>query len=436
MALTWCLRIHAPLGELQSAQRVALLRHGVVTPVYVFTEAEVRLELIKKSFKWESRPISIGLVLVEADLSEARAVAAAARELLCALPPGMAVARCRAALVCASLLCVLFVVTWDGVGAASDAEPASDVEEVEALVAVARSRLARLSDDNFGDVVGDASGQRPYHLFVLFNARKVKHRCDICGAFEDAIALVAQSHAASAASDTDTPMFFARAEYDENKRSFSRCGVSEVPVLLYVPPRGSRTRSHGDAVAADDGDVYHGELDAHDIASFVYGRTGIPVEVDEADHGIVLLSCGVVLSLGLAVAQSGVSPVRLLNWALQSKLLWFAASVSIYYIAVSGVVFDIIREVPLLYTDEFGNWFMFAGSKAQYGLEGLVVGAAFVAMAGCVLALTVWIPWWFPDPKDGSARNIRAFYAMLVFALCWVVVGEIYKGKSRPHAGR
>ena len=47
----------------------------------------------------------------------------------------------------------------------------------------------------------------------------------------------------------------------------------------------------------------------------------------------------------------------------------------IYFIAVSGVLYDIIRGVPFIGADGKGNpVFINTSSGTQYGIEGIIIG--------------------------------------------------------------
>ncbi len=86
------------------------------------------------------------------------------------------------------------------------------------------SSLLALTDANFERFVTEAD--RPFHMFVLFNAPSGQFKCDICGPAQDELAVTASSYAtqlaASGLSEGDKPVFFGVAMFNTNRNAFGR----------------------------------------------------------------------------------------------------------------------------------------------------------------------------------------------------------------------
>ena len=106
------------------------------------------------------------------------------------------------------------------VGAASDAG-AAKLAEVEAATGGSRSLLT-LTDKNFDKFVTDSD--RPYHLFVLFNAPDGLFKCEVCTPFQEEVGVAASSYAVARAEGHggSPPIFFAVAMFNKNRNAFGK----------------------------------------------------------------------------------------------------------------------------------------------------------------------------------------------------------------------
>lgn len=84
--------------------------------------------------------------------------------------------------------------------------------------------LVPLNDQVFSRLVLEKN--RPYGIYVLFNARDKRFNCDVCGPFEDELRLVAQSYKKMKEKDDIPLLFFGVAEWGPNQRSFNQVRLS------------------------------------------------------------------------------------------------------------------------------------------------------------------------------------------------------------------
>ena len=110
------------------------------------------------------------------------------------------------------------------------------------------------------------------------------------------------------------------------------------------------------------------------------------------------------------------------NW-----IVWFVGSLLIYITCVSGVVYDIIHDVPFVGRNkETGEVQIFAGgNREQYGAEGLVVSMMISLIA--VLFVSIIVMGQKLDRKYSLTGSLIAlvFIFLLVNSL-----QSIYKDKS------
>jgi len=100
----------------------------------------------------------------------------------------------------------------------------------------------------------------------------------------------------------------------------------------------------------------------------------------------------------------------------------------IYYVAVSGVLYDIIRGVPPFGYDQRTRRVIFVAQQSgtQYGVEGLMVGGLnmFAAIAAILMVRVL------PYLKSTEARNYIVAGAGLLFLFLYYHVYNLYNYKN------
>lgn len=104
------------------------------------------------------------------------------------------------------------------------------------------------------------------------------------------------------------------------------------------------------------------------------------------------LAVAITVFLGVIFAVVAASPSLQRSWIIFHGSVWLAAAVLIHAAAISGVVYDIIRGVPMYGTDARGRPQVIntADRQGQHALEGLLMGGlsltaslALIAMLRC-----------------------------------------------------
>lgn len=100
----------------------------------------------------------------------------------------------------------------------------------------------------------------------------------------------------------------------------------------------------------------------------------------------------------------------------------------IYYIAVSGVLYDIIRGVPPFGYDSRTRRVIFIAQQSgtQYGVEGLIVGGLNLAAAIAAILMVRVMPY----IKNGEVRNYAVAGAGVLFLFFYYQVYGLYSYKN------
>jgi hypothetical protein len=121
-----------------------------------------------------------------------------------------------------------------------------------------------------------------------------------------------------------------------------------------------------------------------------------------------------------------------LHWSVYRHLAAFMLFVlflqSIYYISVSGVLYDIIRGVPPFGYDQRTRRAIFIANQSgtQYGIEGLIIGALNSAAAFCVILMARF----FPKIRNAETRNYATIAAAGTFLFLFYQVYSLYNYKN------
>ena len=113
-------------------------------------------------------------------------------------------------------------------------------------------------------------------------------------------------------------------------------------------------------------------------------------------------------------------------WAQRQVWIWVLGSVSIYFIAISGVLYDIIRGVPFAGANRKGGIEVFSTqSGMQYALEGLVIGAINTVIGASALVLVLWAP-----KMTGQSQYTLVAICCSVFLAFFMMLVQLYRMKS------
>jgi hypothetical protein len=271
------------------------------------------------------------------------------------------------------------------------------------------------------------SAQQPYHTFLLLTAHG--GRCDLCGVYESEFAVLAASYAKVKAEGGEAvPNMLFAVVYEPTVATLAqKLGVRGVPTLIHYNPTKGKAHPQRPVPAsqrfpgADD-------VTAEALANFVAGPTGYRVEIYRSPWPAIF----VLLTL-LGIASSIVyfffeRVVDLALWVRDQKWIWLMGCLGVYLIAVSGVLFDIIRGVPMFgYDPATRRPIVWANqSNMQYGAEGAIIGFLNFVCATSVILAVKWLPRW----KDSGNKDMAILAAVGIFFFFYGLVVNRYKFKS------
>lgn len=100
--------------------------------------------------------------------------------------------------------------------------------------------------------------------------------------------------------------------------------------------------------------------------------------------------------------------------------------VFVYFIAISGVLYDIIRGVPFAGINRKGGIEVFSTqSGMQYALEGLVIGAINTVIGISALLLITWAP-----KLTGTSQQTLVAVSCGIFLVFFMMLVQLYRMKS------
>ncbi|CAG9324447.1 unnamed protein product [Blepharisma stoltei] len=258
----------------------------------------------------------------------------------------------------------------------------SKADELRAL-SYKSDGLIKLTASGFQKFVVDYP--RPYTLVVFLTSKNpTKFKCQLCDEIGSMLDQVIYSYrGANADLPLNTPgsksraVFFAILEYNsENQPIFQKFKFASVPNLIVTSPKsikdeGDRYSYYRDEVweFSKDGDVHPQKL-----LDFINARSGRKIELKTSPFAAII-SMGMFMLIFTTFA--------FVIYKIKSFLLipyvWYAGGLTIYFICISGFVYDIIHGVPMVGTNGKGEAeFIHSGQRSQYGAEGFMMGFLMV----------------------------------------------------------
>jgi hypothetical protein len=161
--------------------------------------------------------------------------------------------------------------------------PEAKLAQIAELAADSKGRVITLDDATYHYYA--VSKPRPYALVVFLTAAHPKFKCSICKQIDNEMAVLAASYAKSG-SDA-TPVFFLRLDYDSSQTTFSKYGVTSVPLLFYVEPQMGVEKEY--YLSARDRFQVAPQIDAESLAIFLNERADVNVTIERSKIGSYLM---------------------------------------------------------------------------------------------------------------------------------------------------
>lgn len=243
-------------------------------------------------------------------------------------------------LVLVSLMALTFISASASTAKKSSSSGIDRAQQITDLALKSRGNMVTLDDSTYQYYA--ATSPRPYSLIVFMTAAHPKFKCSICKQIDQEMSLVAQAYHKQ--SKDDQQVFFVRLDYESAPKTFQSYGVQSVPMLFHIPPSVSADKAGKDySVSARDKYQIPASPDAESIAGFLRDRTGVSVEIKRSMiMSYVLLA--VVFAIMAALVKPVINSLPTILALVRNTGLWAVVSAGVYTCAISGLIFDIIRQ--------------------------------------------------------------------------------------------
>lgn len=243
-------------------------------------------------------------------------------------------------IVMVSLLALNFICASPSTAKKPSSSGTDRVQQITELALKSRGNMVTLDDSTYQYYA--TATPRPYSLIVFMTAAHPKFKCSICKQIDHEMSLVAQAY--SKQSKDDQKVFFVRLDYESAPKTFQSYGVQSVPMLFHIAPSVSADKSDKDfTVSTRDKYQIPASPDVESIAGFLRDRTGVSVEIKRSMiMSYVLLA--VVFAIMAALVKPVIDSLPTILALVRNTGLWALVSAGVYTCAISGLIFDIIRQ--------------------------------------------------------------------------------------------
>jgi oligosaccharyltransferase complex subunit gamma len=228
------------------------------------------------------------------------------------------------------------------------------------------------------------------------------------------------------------PVFLASLEFGDARDVFARLGATSLPWIVALRP-GVAAPPEGGPLKLEAADVMRHEAygakhwAAADFATFLKDRApGAASWVPSPPPPPSLAGPLTGLAL-LAAAAAGARPAwRLYNSPLAANTgLQAAAALAVWWFAVSGGLYNIIRGMPLVAPGRNGRTRIFLDRGGQLGAEGFIMGSLYTSVGLAAAALTHVVPRVSP-----AQRRVAGFGVLALMWFAYTRVASIHAWKT------
>eukprot|EP00741_Cyanophora_paradoxa_P002483 tig00000076_g2407.t1 len=287
----------------------------------------------------------------------------------------------------------------------------------------AESPLIKMSSSDYQRYI--LSFPRPFGVVVLFTANEKgalpnKQDCQLCRQLTEEVEALAASWWMNRDAASGR-LFFVMVDFKDNQQAFQYHQLQSVPGLIHMPPYASKKKPK-------DGKIY----DQEDVCSFKQGLHAEALGKWVAERApfrlVVFRSPMKKFALGMALCavcfimfffgkKIAAKVVR------ESKYIVLTVAMLVYWLSISGIMFDIIHTPPFYYIHPYTGKYVFIspGARQQFILEGLIAGLlSMVAAMGLIMLIDV-----VPRIRKVVAQY---FVAMIAFGFvgCFLFLVKLY----------
>ncbi|CAG9323704.1 unnamed protein product [Blepharisma stoltei] len=271
-----------------------------------------------------------------------------------------------------SLLALIFLLAF-----AYSIEPAgkAKLEKLRALSSASQGMI-RLNTTGYYHYIVDSP--RPYIVVVYFTADVTKFKCLQCEQIHGLLDQVIYSYKTAGAESnsddpTQLPVFFAEIEYlTETQEIFQKHEFMSAPNLFVSKPKNILNNGKTFTVKREDMWEFNMGSDAHayKLLEFINNRSGRNIQMQTPVlQSLMMFIYMVAIFLFIATLVYKLKDLLLVPY------MWLFGSILVYFVCISGVVYDIIHGVPMVGSGQKGvPELIHSGQRSQYGAEGFLMG--------------------------------------------------------------
>ncbi|CAA0825183.1 Probable dolichyl-diphosphooligosaccharide--protein glycosyltransferase subunit 3B [Striga hermonthica] len=304
---------------------------------------------------------------------------------------------------------------------AAVSSPDNVVPELAALRSGSPTGVIRLSDDLLRRILSLPT-PRPFHALIFFDAKHLHANSELSlPSLKSEFSLLSSTSRSNnpAAGDGSSPdIFFFSLEFQEAQSSFAVFGISTLPHIRLLPPAAADPKNESIQMEPS---VFSGQ--AESMARFLESRAGISVGPIRRPPPISRKQILVIAPILIVSISYFIRNLIAGNTFLHEKYVWMAGAIFVYFFSVSGVMFNIIRKMPLFLTDRENPTkmvYFYQGSGMQLGAEGFAVGFLYSAV-GLLLAFATHVL-----VKVKNLNLQRAFMGFVLVFSFWAVRKVIF----------
>jgi thiol-disulfide isomerase/thioredoxin len=282
------------------------------------------------------------------------------------------------------------------------------------------------------------TGPRNYTLLLYFTSNTEQYPCEPCvGMQQELNKVVAEYQKQHGKRDN---LYFATVDIVDVQDLIEqlRKRVPNIPSLIHLPP----TTESGKQFKFQTRDVYTftGEDSAATLAQFINSVAKTNIKIAEnrlklSGWRLYLIGFGMLIGLVL-LATYQYAPEKTRN---RAPLLFFNLTCVLYFVILSGIIYNSIHNPPKYHTDQRGNiWLFMPNLRSHFQVEGYIIGALSLAISIAVILLNEW------TPKIQDSGKAWSYFLVLLFLAvgCFAFVLQVFKMKAPyypyalPLAGR
>jgi oligosaccharyltransferase complex subunit gamma len=227
-------------------------------------------------------------------------------------------------------------------------------------------------------------------------------------------------------------VFFGEMEFTEAQDVFRRLGVDKMPYIFRIStttnvPAGGNIKLKRDDVLQIE-QLGHYPITTDDLSDFVKEKTGVDVGKVEKpspmQNPLFPLFAISILGFGAWVGYK-------LYYApfMQHKVLYVLGALLVFWFSVSGGMFNIIRNMPMVTVDPNTKQPVYFMHQGQLGMEGFAMGSLYTGFGLC-FAVIVYLG---PCLKNPTQQRYLCYTAMAVALWCIGKLVGIYRWKTGYH---